>query len=171
MSGKSIKPSFPRSNDTVGSAMSSNIRWALVVTSAFVAAILISEAAAAEELAPATPATAAAARPAASPTQQLDLRAPDVTHLFSQEQISRVLATTFRENIEEVEVEGERNIPATPRVWPGIFAPFWAVAHPTQAWRILAPLPPDQTRGMQYARVDLTDAYMLEPAGTIQLDY
>ena len=130
--------------------MSSNIRWALVVTSAFVAAILISEAAAAAELAPVTPAT---------PTKQLDLRAPDVTHLFTQEQISRVLASTFRENIEEVEVEGERNIPATPRVWPGIFAPFWAVANPTQAWRIIAPLPPDQTRGMQYARVDVTDAY------------
>jgi hypothetical protein len=147
--------------------MSSNIRWALVVTSAFVAAILISEAAAAEEPAPATSAAGAVAKP----TKQLDLRAPDVTHLFTQEQISRALATTFRENIEEVEVEGERNIPATPRVWPGIFAPFWAVANPTQAWRIIAPLPPDQTRGMQYARVDMTDAYLLQPAGTIQLDY
>jgi hypothetical protein len=140
--------------------MSSNIRWALVVTSAFVAAILISQAAAADE-----PATASA------PPHRLDLRTPDVTHLFTQEQINRALASTFRENIEEVEVEGERNIPATPRVWPGIFAPFWALANPTQAWRIIAPLPPDQTRGMQYARVDLTDAYMLEPAGTIQLDY
>jgi hypothetical protein len=151
--------------------MSSNIRWALVVTSAFVAAILISESAAAEELAPVTPLMAAAAKPAGAPSKQLDLRAPDVTHLFSQEQINRVLAATFRENIEEVQVEGERNIPATPRVWPGIFAPLWAVANPTQAWRIFAPLPPDQTRGMQFARVNVTDAYMLEPAGTIQLDY
>src|SRR5688572_16413257 len=123
--------------------MSSNIRWALVVTSAFVAAILISESAAAEEAAPSAP-----------PQQRLDLRAPDVTHPFSQEQIQRVLAITFRENIEEVEVEGERDIPSTPRVWPGIFAPFWAVANPTQAWRILAPLPPDQTRRMQFARLN-----------------
>jgi hypothetical protein len=152
--------------------MSSNIRWALVVTSAFVAAILISEsAAAAEEHAPAAPVTDAVAKPTATPTRQLDLRAPDVTHLFTQEQIHRVLASTFRENIEEVEVEGERDIPATPRVWPGIFAPFWAVANPAQAWRIFAPLPPDQTRGMQFARVNVTDAYILEPAGTIQLDY
>jgi hypothetical protein len=150
--------------------MSSNIRWALVVTSAFVAAILISESAAAEELAPVTP-LMAAAKPADASTKQLDLRAPDVTHLFSQEQINRVLAATFRDNIEEVQVEGERNIPATPRVWPGIFAPLWAVANPTQAWRIFAPLPPDQTRGMQFARVNVTDAYVLEPAGTIQLDY
>lgn len=144
--------------------MSMNIRWALVVTSAFVAAILISESAAAQEAAP----TAAVA---SNPPKRLDLRAPDVTHLFTQEQINRALATTFRENIEEVEVEGERNIPATPRVWPGIFAPFWAIANPTQAWRIFAPLPPDQTRGMQFARVNATDSYVLEPAGTIQLDY
>jgi hypothetical protein len=147
--------------------MSSNIRWALVVTSAFVAAILMSHAAAAEELEAAAPAASAVAN---SP-KQLDLRAPDVTHLFTQDQINHVLATTFRENIEEVEVEGERNIPATPRAWPGLLAPFWAMAHPTQAWRIFAPLPPDQTRGMQYARLDATDTYILQPAGTIQLDY
>jgi hypothetical protein len=152
--------------------MSLNIRWALVVTSAFVAAILISESAAAEELAPVAPATASVVfKPAPTSAKQLDLRAPDVTHLFSQEQIHRVLAGTFRENIEEVEVEGERDIPSTPRVWPGIFAPFWAVANPTQAWRIIAPLPPDQTRGMQQARVSVTDSYLLEPAGTIRLDY
>lgn len=130
--------------------MSLNIRWALVVTSVLLAATLMSETAAADEL---------------------DLRAPDVTQLFTAEQISTVLAPTFRETIEEVEVEGERDIPATPRVWPGIFAPFWALANPTQAWRIIAPLPPDQTRGMQLARADATDRYLLDPAGTIQLDY
>jgi hypothetical protein len=146
--------------------MSLNIRWALIMTSAFAAAILISESAAAEERAAAVAATS---QPTA--LKRLDLRAPDVTHLFSQEQIQKLLATTFRETIEEVEVEGERNLPSTPRVWPGIFAPFWAIANPTQAWRIIAPLPPDQTRGMQFARVDATDAYMLQPAGTIQLDY
>lgn len=151
--------------------MSLNIRWALVVTSAFVAAILISESAAAEELAPLAPATAVVASEPAAPLEQLDLRAPDVTHLFTPEQIHQVLAASFRETIEEVEVEGERDIPATPRVWPGIFAPLWAIANPTQAWRIFAPLPPDQTRGMQYARVDATDSYLLDPAGTIQLDY
>jgi hypothetical protein len=26
-------------------------------------------------------------------------------------------------------------------VWPGIAAPFWALAHPLKAWRILAPIP------------------------------
>jgi hypothetical protein len=151
--------------------MSWNIRWALVVTSAFIAAILISEAAAAEERAAATPAAATLVSEPAAPAKRLDLRAPDVTHLFTEAQIHRVLATSYRENIEEVEVEGERNLPDTPRVWPGIFAPFWALANPSQAWRIIAPLPPDQTRGMQYARVNAVDSYLLEPAGTIQLDY
>jgi hypothetical protein len=28
-------------------------------------------------------------------------------------------------------------------VWGGLAAPFWAIAHPTQAWRILVPIPPE----------------------------
>ncbi len=32
----------------------------------------------------------------------------------------------------------------TPKVWPGIAAPFWALLNPAQSWRIFAPLPPDQ---------------------------
>jgi hypothetical protein len=27
-------------------------------------------------------------------------------------------------------------------MWGGILAPVWAILHPTQAWRILAPIPP-----------------------------
>lgn len=27
-------------------------------------------------------------------------------------------------------------------IWGGIAAPFWAIRHPTQAWRILVPIPP-----------------------------
>ena len=159
-------------NDTVGRAMSLNIRWALLVTSAFVTAILISEAAAAQELTQVAPAAAAvAAKPVATPTKKLDLRAPDVTHVYTDAQINRVLAATYNENIEEVEVEGERDITTTPKVWPGLFAPFWALANPAQAWRILMPLPPDQTKGMQHTRVSTTDSYLLEPAGTTRLDY
>jgi hypothetical protein len=149
--------------------MSLNIRLALVVTSAFVTAILISDTAAAEEIATAAPA-AASSQPTAAP-KRLDLRAPDVTHVFTAEQIHQVLAVSFRENIEEVEVEGERGLRSTPDVWPGIFAPFWAVANPSQAWRIIAPLPPDQTRGMQLARFSATDSYVLEPAAMTRLDY
>jgi hypothetical protein len=28
-------------------------------------------------------------------------------------------------------------------VWGGIAAPFWAVMHPAQSWRILMPIPPE----------------------------
>jgi hypothetical protein len=96
----------------------------------------------------------------------LDLRAPDITRLFTSEQLNQILAATFRSDIEEIEVEGARDRslpPSTPNVWPGLGAPFWAVLNPTQAWRIFAPLPPDQTRGMQ-ARFDATADY-LDPAG------
>jgi hypothetical protein len=121
----------------------------------------------AEEQAFATTAAAVATKPTAPPRKPLDLRTPNITHLFTSEQVNKVLAASFREDIEEVEVEGERDrTPAnTPNVWPGIAAPLWALLNPTQAWRILAPLPPDQTRGFGYTRANATDAYVLEPAG------
>ena len=80
--------------------------------------------------------------------RRLDLRAPDIRRILTPEQIASALATARDRNIDEVEVEGVRTRPApvTPAVWPGIFAPFWALAHPTQAWRILAPIPPDRAR-------------------------
>ena len=28
------------------------------------------------------------------------------------------------------------------KMWGGLLAPVWAVLHPTQAWRIFAPIPP-----------------------------
>ena len=82
------------------------------------------------------------------PSRQLDLRAPDITQIYSREQINRVLAPTYADNIEEIEVEGERGPPPpnTPNVWPTIAAPIWAFAASTQAWRIFVPMPPDQTR-------------------------
>lgn len=131
-----------------------------------VAGALLGSAALAEEQAPAT-ISAIAVRPATPPQKPLDLRPPDITQLFTSEELNRILAATFvPENIEEVEVERERDrMPNTPTVWPGIAAPFWALLNPTQSWRIFAPLPPDQTRGLRYVRANATDAYVLEPAG------
>ena len=100
----------------------------------------------------------------ASP-QPLDLRPPDITKLYTQRQLDQLIAKLEAKNIEEVEVEGAR-VPAptfTPRVWPAIAAPFWALLHPTQAWRILAPLPPDQAREIGNQKFD-TSGY-LEPVG------
>jgi hypothetical protein len=108
-------------------------------------------------------AKAAAARP--QPACQLDLRVSDITQIFSSAQINHVLAPTYADTIEEIEVEGERVPlrPNTPNVWPTIAAPIWALLHPLQAWRIFVPMPPDQTRLMANEPADFTTGY-LEPA-------
>ena len=82
------------------------------------------------------------------PLKPLDLRAPQITRLYTPRQLERLIARMEAQNIEEIEVEGARIPPPTftPRVWPGIAAPFWALFHPTQSWRIFAPIPPDQAR-------------------------
>jgi hypothetical protein len=103
---------------------------------------------------------------AATPTPKpLDLRPPDITKLYTPRQLDRLIAKMESDNIEEIEVEGAR-VPAptfTPRVWPGIAAPFWALFHPTQAWRILAPIPPDQARDI--GNQTFTTEGRLEPLG------
>jgi hypothetical protein len=96
----------------------------------------------------------------------LDLRPPKITELYTSEQLNQILAATLRSDMEEVEVEEQRDrMPNTPTPWEGIAAPFWALLNPTQSWRIFAPLPPDQTRGQRFIRVNAIDAYLLEPAG------
>ena len=108
----------------------------------------------------------AADEAAAAPSKPLDLRAPDVTKLYTQRQLDRLIAKMEADFIERIEVEGAR-IPApefTPRVWPGIAAPLWALFNPTQAWRILAPIPPDQARGIGNQRFN-TEGVHLEPLG------
>ena len=99
------------------------------------------------------------------PPKPLDLRAPDITKLYTHRQLERLIAKIESDFIEKIEVEGAR-IPApefTPRVWPGIFAPFWALLNPTQAWRIVAPIPPDQARHI--GNQDYTTEGHLEPLG------
>ena len=85
---------------------------------------------------------AASSRPPAKQAP-LDLRIPDVTELYTPEQIQAILSTTSGDEYEEVEVRGAR-IPATPEVWSGLAAPVWGLLNPTQVWRIIAPIPPDQ---------------------------
>ena len=109
-----------------------------------------------------------AAEPEQTLAKPLDLKLPDITQIFTQEQINRILAgTRDPDTIEEVEVEGLRrrasppNTPviSSPLVGAGIFSPFWALAHPTQAWRILAPLPPDQAQFIGNTPPDASDSY------------
>jgi hypothetical protein len=84
---------------------------------------------------------------AVAPNKPLDLRTPDVTKLVSAEELGELMRGTVVEEValDEVQVEGPSDLPRDrPPVWPGLLAPFWALAHPTQAWRIFAPLPADQ---------------------------
>lgn len=98
-------------------------------------------------------------QPAMAMNKRLDLRIPDITAVLTPEQIQSILHKTFDANLEEVEVQGQRTriIPNTPDIPAGILAPFWAVAHPTQAWRIFLPLPPDQAQKIGNQRFDITD--------------
>jgi hypothetical protein len=96
--------------------------------------------------------------------KKLDLRAPDITELYTHEQIQAFLAPTFQEDTEEVQVRGRREA-VTPKVWPGIAAPIWAIFNPTQAWRIIAPFPPDQARTLAF-NADVTTPYQKPAART-----
>ncbi|HEU4654499.1 MAG TPA: hypothetical protein VFS47_10960 [Steroidobacteraceae bacterium] len=94
---------------------------------------------------------------AAEPTsaQRLNLRAPDIHDVLTPQQISSVIAATHDpdQDSETVQVQGFRgtSAPRTPVAWSGLAAPFWALLHPANAWRIFAPLPPDQARPVQVA--------------------
>ena len=103
-------------------------------------------------------------------SKALDLRAPDITTLYSPQQIAQFLAKTFNDNLESVEVEGERDRAptSTPTVWGGLAAPFWALVNPVQAWRIFAPLPPDQVRRLSYEPPRATNTF-LAPAAPAHL--
>jgi len=83
------------------------------------------------------------ASPAAKP---LDLRVPDITEILTPEELQQLLARlgTDEREVDEVKVERPSQLPLAKPVWAGLMAPFWALANPSQAWRIFAPLPADQ---------------------------
>src|SRR6185295_17298930 len=71
---------------------------------------------------------------------QLDLRAPDIHHVFSEAELQQTLQPRDEPQeyeIQETRVEGARQL--TP-VAIGILAIPWAILHPTQAWRIFTPM-------------------------------
>ncbi len=81
--------------------------------------------------------------PAAAPVARrpLDLRAPDVRRLLPAEQWRYPLPG----DDDSVTIESRRNAPPPDpeksEVPGGIVAPFWALRHPTKAWRIFVPDP------------------------------
>jgi len=66
---------------------------------------------------------------AAAPAPKLlDLRPPDITDLYTQQHLARLIAKMEADNIEEIEVKGARIPPPTftPDVWLGTFgATLW----------------------------------------------
>lgn len=114
----------------------------------------------------ARPATAAMATRVA-----LDLRLPDLTEIYSAEEIARLLGRPLNEDIEEVRVVGDRPeavpITPTPSIPSGLGAVFWAATNPLQAWRIFMPLAPDQAIP---ASVSLDTVAYLPPAALAHRD-
>ncbi len=143
-------------NLSTGNSVIDSAPTAIALLIAAGIALGCADARAEDEAAPATPAES---------TKPLDLRPPDITALYTRQQLDQLLAKLARENIEEVEVEAARVPPPTftPRVWPAIAAPFWALLHPTQSWRIFAPIPPDQARDIGNKQADTEG--LLEPIG------
>lgn len=100
------------------------------------------------------------------PPKPLDLRAPQITKLYTPRQLDLLIAKMQADNIEEIEVEGARIPPPTftPRIWQGLLAaPLWGLLHPTQSWRIFLPTPPDQARTI--GNETFTTEGRLEPLG------
>jgi hypothetical protein len=91
-----------------------------------------------------SPATSTSDKSPVKPTKgKLDLRIPDVDRALHAGADPGDPFQHERRRYEEVEVRGAR-IPATPEVWSGLGAPVWGLLNPTQVWRIIAPIPPDQ---------------------------
>lgn len=109
-----------------------------------------------------TAGTSSPSEPARS--RRLDLRAPDITQIYTARQIETLLARTTDPDMEEVHVQRSFQRPTMPVVWSGIAAPVWALLHPLQAWRILAPLPQEQTAGQAYQAPDATAGYLTPAA-------
>ncbi len=110
----------------------------------------------------------ASARAPVQASKKFDVRIPDITEVYTEEQIRAFLASTFEEHTEEVEVRGRRE-PVTRNVWPGIAAPIWAMLNPAQSWRIFAPLPPDRSGALAFS-ADVTTPYQ-QPTARTAIDW
>lgn len=86
---------------------------------------------------------AATAKPGATAKKPLNLTAPDVRTVVSEEELKEPLPTadqiTEVQEADTVSVKGDEGVP--PDVPGGFGAIWWAMNHPSQAWRIFAPAP------------------------------
>jgi hypothetical protein len=111
--------------------------------------LMLVAAASSQAVEPAAPASDATQKPSAtSRPKPLDLRLGDIRRYITPEDYRALMgAPAMEANTVVVQADApllplksEQPIPG------GIMAPFWALAHPTQAWRLLVPdlrRPPD----------------------------
>jgi len=87
---------------------------------------------------------AAVRAPGTPSTAAIDLHPPDLRKIFPASELEKRLPEPDEQLAAQeaatVEVSTERVAPP-PNVPVGILAPFWAIRHPTQAWRIFMPVP------------------------------
>jgi hypothetical protein len=88
-----------------------------------------------------TKAGTAAAKAGSTGKKPLNLTAPDVRTVVPEEELKEPLPNTEQitetQEADTVSVKGEQGVP--PDVPGGLGAIWWAVSHPSQAWRILTP--------------------------------
>ena len=90
---------------------------------------------------PAAGGARAASKPSSSTRAPLNLTAPDVRSVVPADELQKPLADSEQitevQESETVAVKGERDAPDVPG---GFGALWWALNHPSQAWRILTPV-------------------------------
>jgi hypothetical protein len=72
-----------------------------------------------------------------APRRALDLSTPDVRKLVPHQQLDTPLSDEDFEPPETVDVKGEKPAPNVPGGFASI---WWGVTHPSQVWRIFAPV-------------------------------
>jgi len=83
----------------------------------------------------------AAAKAAQSSGKPLNLNAPDIRSVVSAEELKEPLPTAEQEaQTEETQTVQVKGGPRAPDVPGGFGALWWALNHPSQAWRILTPV-------------------------------
>ena len=69
----------------------------------------------------------------------LDLKAPDIHDVMSADEIAALLPDPDESEVVGAETVQVRGAVPAPYVPGGFAALYWAVTHPIQSWRILAP--------------------------------
>jgi hypothetical protein len=93
------------------------------------------------------PATQPSAAQTSKPKLHLKLSAHELDSIIANQRTTMIATPASESELEEVVVTAPVELlpmrSPTRDIWGGLAAPFWAIAHPTQAWRIFLPIPPE----------------------------